>query len=376
MEDDMGTSRHTFALPALATMLAASLVALHAQTGGYRQDNARLSGTYQLDPTRSDNPQRIADQATRTMGAPQRDRAYQNLLARLDAPETISIDVRGRTVSIMSSTGPQLTFDADGRNRTETGPGGRPLTTRADLRGDGVVVETTGNRGSDYTVTFDPTPDGLRVTRQLDNETLNTMVTSHSVYRRVATEPRWNVYNGANTRRSVLVPEGTQLRARLDQSLSTRDAREGQRFTMTVIGPGPYNGASLDGVIARAGSDGGHANMVFDFDRIRLRNGQSGDFEGAIESVRTPNGETIQVNRSGSVRSSSGGANVPDTAVGAALGAIIGAIAGGGKGAAIGGVVGGAGTVIVEGRSDLNLPAGSEMTISAVSNGRAPGAKH
>ena len=374
----MGTSRHTLALPAIATMLAASLVALQAQTGGYRQGNAnaRLSGTYQLDPTRSDNPQRIADQATRTMGAPQRDRAYQNLLARLDAPETISIDLRGRTVSIMSSTGPQLTFDADGRNRTETGPGGRPLTTRADLSGDGVVVETAGNRGSDYTVTFDPTPDGLRVTRQLDNESINSTVTSHSVYRRVATEPRWNVYNGNNVRRSVLVPAGTQLRARLDQPLSTRDAREGQRFTMTVVGPGQYNGASLDGVIASTGSDGGHANMVFDFDRIRLRNGQSGDFDGAIESVRTPNGETIQVNRSGSVRSSSGGANVPDTAVGAALGAIIGAIAGGGKGAAIGGVVGGAGTVIVEGRSDLNLPAGSEMTIAAVSNGRAPVAKH
>jgi len=118
----MGTSRHTFTLPAIATMLAASLVALQAQTGGYRQGNAnaRLSGTYQLDPTRSDNPQRIADQATRTMGAPQRDRAYQNLLARLDAPETISIDMHGRTVSIMSSTGPQLTFDADGRNHTET----------------------------------------------------------------------------------------------------------------------------------------------------------------------------------------------------------------------------------------------------------------
>ncbi len=354
-------------------MLAATLVAVHAQGNGRRQNNVPLSGTYQLDRTRSDNPQRIADQATHSMAAPQRDRAYQSLLARMDAPDTISIDVRGRTVSIMSSTGPQLTFQADGRDRTESGPNGRPLTTRADLSGDGVVVQSTGNRGADYTVTFDPTPDGLRVTRQLDNQYMNSTVTSHSLYRRIAAEPRWNVYNnGHSGRATAIVPNGTQLRARLDQPLNTRDVREGQRFTMTVVGPGPYNGASLDGVVARTTSGGGRANMAFDFDRIRLRNGQSGDFDGNIESVRTPDGATIQIDRSGSVRSDDRGANAPDTAVGAAIGAIIGALAGGGKGAAIGAVAGGAGTVLVEGHSDLNLPAGSEMTISAVSNGRAP----
>ena len=53
---------------------------------------------------------------------------------------------------------------------------------------------------------------------------------------------------------------------------------------------------------------------------------------------------------------------------GAATGAIIGAIAGGGKGAAIGAIVGaagGAGSVYVQGRDDLELLSGSEMTIRA-----------
>jgi hypothetical protein len=83
--------------------------------------------------------------------------------------------------------------------------------------------------------------------------------------------------------------------------------------------------------------------------------------ERNIESVRTPDGSTVRVDRSGIVRdrNRSDASTLRDGAVGAALGAIIGAIAGGGKGAAIGAVVGGAGTIIIEGRDDLSLPAGT-----------------
>jgi hypothetical protein len=55
-------------------------------------------------------------------------------------------------------------------------------------------------------------------------------------------------------------------------------------------------------------------------------------------------------------------------AIGAALGAVIGAVAGGGKGAAIGAAVGagvGAGTVIAQGRDRLELPRGTELTITS-----------
>ncbi len=59
---------------------------------------------------------------------------------------------------------------------------------------------------------------------------------------------------------------------------------------------------------------------------------------------------------------------VQRAAIGTAVGAIIGAIAGGGKGAAIGAVIGagaGAGSVYVQGRDDLDLPSGTEITIRA-----------
>ena len=58
---------------------------------------------------------------------------------------------------------------------------------------------------------------------------------------------------------------------------------------------------------------------------------------------------------------------------GPALGAIVGAVVAGGKGAAIGAVIGaggGAGTVMIEGRDRLDLPRGTEVTITAARDPR------
>jgi hypothetical protein len=376
----MSTARHIFAV-GLATALAVGTgAAVRAQGRDYPpQGPNRLSGTFELDRTRSDDPERIADQATRSLPPDQRDRVHQNLLNRLNAPQSLAIDLRGRSVTIASSTGPRATFDADGRNRTEAGPNGRPLTTRADMRGDGVMVTTTGNRGSDFTVQFDPVPGGLQVTRELDSEVIQGSVTARSFYRRVADEPRWSVYEAGPPMPPppppgmVLVPDGTQLIGRLDRPLSTRTTREGERFSM-VVDNGPFRGAAIDGIVSHITSGNGRANMVFDFRNIRLADGRNGPLDAAIESVRTPDGQVIRINRSGeSIRNDQAtGASGQDTAVGAAVGALIGAIAGGGKGAAVGALVGGAGTVAVEGRDQLDLPAGSEVTLSVIGPRRVP----
>ena len=79
----------------------------------------RLGGTYQLDTSRGDDPRRAADQATRTLPAEQRSRAYQRLMNRLEAPDVIAIDRQGNRVSMATSRGPRVTFDADNRVRTE-----------------------------------------------------------------------------------------------------------------------------------------------------------------------------------------------------------------------------------------------------------------
>jgi hypothetical protein len=107
--------------------------------------------------------------------------------------------------------------------------------------------------------------------------------------------------------------------------------------------------------------------MALNFESIRMRNGRTYQFAGVIENVRTANGETISVDSDGTVEENSQTEKtVQRGAIGAAVGAIIGAITGGGKGAAIGAVIGaggGAGTVIVQGRDQLDLPRGTELII-------------
>ena len=110
--------------------------------------------------------------------------------------------------------------------------------------------------------------------------------------------------------------------------------------------------------------------MSLNLRSIRLRDGRSYQFDGMIEDIRTPDGETVRVDRDGAVDADGNQTQktVERGAIGAALGAIIGAIAGGGKGAAIGAVVGaggGAATVIVEGRDRLDLQRGTEVTITS-----------
>jgi phage tail tape-measure protein len=111
--------------------------------------------------------------------------------------------------------------------------------------------------------------------------------------------------------------------------------------------------------------------MTLNFDSIRLRDGRSYRFAGLLESVRNSQGDTVKVDNEGSVRDDDQTTKtVQRTAIGTAVGAIIGAIAGGGKGAAIGAIVGaggGAGSVYVQGRDDLDLARGTELTIRASS---------
>ena len=120
---------------------------------------------------------------------------------------------------------------------------------------------------------------------------------------------------------------------------------------------------------SRSGRVTGRSDMSLNFDTIRYQ-GRTYQFAGFIDSVRAQGGSTVQVDNEGTVRDddSRGTQTAQRAAIGTAVGAIIGAIAGGGKGAAIGAILGagaGAGSVYVQGRGDLDLMSGSEVTIRA-----------
>ncbi len=336
----------------------------------FTSNYARMTGTYELDRSSGDDPQRAADAATRSLPPDRRERAYHNLLIRLDPPRTLAIDRQGQLITISSSSGPRATFDADGQVRNEPGPNGRMIATRAEIRGDQLSVSTSGNRGSDFVVTFESLNNGERlvVARRLDNEELRQPITVRSYYHRIADEPRWDLFDAGTE--SFAVSDGMRLIATLDTRLSTRTSRNGDRFTMTVRSPQQFEGARIDGVVSRVNpyqQSNNRADMMVTFETIRFRGGPASEFTAVLDTVRTPDGDTLRVDAEGGVREgSTTDTRIEHGAIGAAVGAIIGAIAGGGKGAAIGGVIGGAGgAILVEGRDQLDLPPGTEVAIIA-----------
>jgi len=301
-------------------------------------------------------------------------------MQRLEAPDSLAIERDGRTITIASTHAAQVTFEADGREQIEQSRNGRQMRTTATLSGDRLVVSTEGDRSVDYQVTFEPIDNGrsLRVTRRITDEGLRQPVVARSVYDKTSDNPQLNVYSGGRhsaprtSRGNAFVPDGTQLVAVLNGDLSTKDARDGEGFALTVRSPSQYSGASIDGHVvrvARSGQISGRAEMSFDFDTIRQRDGVS-PFAGYIESVRTTNGDEVRVDNEGRVQDEGGQTErtVTRTGIGAAIGAVIGAVAGGGKGAAIGAAVGagaGAGSVFIQGRNDLELKNGTEFHIRA-----------
>lgn len=348
-------------------------------TGNVYPAGNRLTGTYRLDVSRSDDPRNAAERATRNRPAYDRDRLLNAVTARLESPDQLAIDLRGRSVTIASSRAPQITFEADGRDRVETTSNGRTVRARATLTGNQLIVRSTGDRGSDFSVTFTPVDNGQRlsVTRRVYAEGLSQPVVVQSSYDRSSDVAQFNVYTGpgnypgpvSNTG-DFIVPSGELVVARLNDLLSTRTAREGDRFTMVVQQPASFGGATIEGHVShieRSGRLTGRSVMTLTFDNIRLRNGSTYRFAGILEGARTLSGNTVRVDNEGTVRDDSQTTRTGQrAAIGTAVGAIIGAIAGGGKGAAIGAIVGaggGAGSVYVQGRNDLELPSGTEITI-------------
>jgi hypothetical protein len=352
-------------------------------TGSVGYGANRLTGTYRLDPSQSDDPGQAADRATQSIGLGNRTRLRDQLAARLESPAEIAIELRGRDVTLASSRAPQITFAADGIERVETTSNGRTIRARATLIGDQLTVNSTGDRETEFNVTFNPIDNGRRmsVTRRVYVQGLSRPVVVQSTYNKTSDVARFDINSGpqtypnnypATSNTDFVIANGESVTAVLDNDLSTATARDGDRFTATVRQPFQYEGAVIEGHVSnvqRSGRITGRSQLTLNFDTIRLRDGRSSRFAGLLESVRTTQGDTVRIDNEGSIRDNNQTTRTAErAAIGTAVGAIIGAIAGGGKGAAIGAIVGaggGAGSVYVQGRDDLDLLRGAELTIRA-----------
>jgi hypothetical protein len=165
-----------------------------------------------------------------------------------------------------------------------------------------------------------------------------------------------------------LVPVGTDLKIRLNETLSSKDSRVGERFTATVIDPSRFDEAKVYGHVSsiqRSGTIKGRTSMNLAFDSIQLPDGRKQPIHGYV--TRVYGTDSGRADNEGGVESGSRtNQTVKRAGIGATVGAIVGGIAGGGKGAAIGlilGGAGGAGSLAIKGKKELKIESGTEMLV-------------
>jgi hypothetical protein len=174
--------------------------------------------------------------------------------------------------------------------------------------------------------------------------------------------------------RYYTVPADTVLRVRMDQQLTSKTARVGDRFTTTVTEP-VYADAGVEIMpvgskvmgrvtsVQKAGRrEPGQINVSFY--QVELPGGARHTINGSLTTLQADN---VNADNEGGV---SGRNDRKRDAVfiggGAATGAIIGAIAGGGKGAGIGAILGGAlgtGARVYEKEDEAEVKSGTEFGV-------------
>ncbi len=363
--------------------------------------NVGLSGTYDLDPARSESVDDIVSNTR--LGSDQ----SQDLKDKLEAPAQIAIDIRGDQVTLATSNAAPVTFTADGRDKIEDSGTGKTLRLRATISGDTLTVSSLGGE-TDYTIKFTSISDGrgMKVSRRITTDYLNQTVFAESVYNKTDSVAGLGIKSGGSTydpnggysdndqsgsgtnsgsnngyptasnarAGNFIVPNGVVITGVLENEINTKVSQNNDRFRLTVQSPNEFRGATIDGYISGVGRSGkvtGQANFTFNFEHITLRNGQIYEFAGNVQSIKDQSGKTVNVDNEGTAK---GDNQTKQTAkrggIGAGIGAVIGAIAGGAKGAAIGAIIGaggGAGTVAIQGRDDIELLPGSTITTQSSS---------
>jgi len=157
----------------------------------------------------------------------------------------------------------------------------------------------------------------------------------------------------------VVIPQGTLVEARVNETLSTATNRPGDSFTASLVLPLDMGGREvfprgtrIRGHVTTSRSSGrmkGRAVIGITLDAIDY----NGKYLPITTSLDTKTGEAHKKR------------NIELIGGGSALGAVIGAIAGGGKGAAIGAAAGaGAGTAgaAATGKEQVQIPAETVFT--------------
>lgn len=400
------------------TVLALLTSALAFSTIAQSMRNENLNGSFSIDTSKSENVGYLVESLARSNRIS--DVEKEELEEQLTAPPVITIRTSSSDpydVTMSTSSSAETTFRADGRTQRVQGNDGTDARVTATLR-DGVLRLSRVGNGSSFSITFAAENGGnaLRVTRMVTTNYLDRTVYADSYYNKssyssvdpaidsdddtvpytdddsnggYSSSDSDDVYSDSNsgsgnypTTRTVAngrfaVPQGTVLTGTLRNKVTTKSSQDNDRFSLTVEEPSEFRGAVLEGYLSgiqRTGRATGTSRLTFNFETIRLRNGQVYDFAGVLQSVTDSTGKIVEIGKEGDAKGDSKTKeSIKRGGIGAGVGAILGAIIGGGKGAIIGATIGGgagAGSVIAQGRDDIELLEGSTLEVESTSPNR------
>lgn len=154
----------------------------------------------------------------------------------------------------------------------------------------------------------------------------------------------------------VTLESGTEIAVRLEETLSSRTAEVGDRFTATAAAP-----VLDDNVVAiEAGSlFSGRVELV---DQASGRTDRTAKLLLAVNELERDgrnHSVTATVVRASERLETGVGSEVKKIGIGAGLGTVLGAVIGGKKGAAIGAAVGGGGSILATEGNEVELPRGT-----------------
>lgn len=169
---------------------------------------------------------------------------------------------------------------------------------------------------------------------------------------------------GASVAGAQTLPAGSTLNAVLTSNdINTKNAQEGQEFTMQVVPPIPneaFYHAVIHGHVAHvnAGGQGKTAHLRLAFDEISLRDGQTYPLNGEVTNMATKADNTTARKALGA----GAGAAIGSQTVGRLLGGTLGSVVG-----LVGGAAGGY-AYAKNDRPNLDLPRGGSVQIQTTSS--------
>jgi hypothetical protein len=163
--------------------------------------------------------------------------------------------------------------------------------------------------------------------------------------------------DGPVASREVDLPDGTQIQLRLEEPVSSRTARAEDRVVATVVEP-VYGEREAGAPAIPAGAE---VKGVVESVEKAQRPSKGGRLEVSFDSLVVGD-QTVPMDAR-MVEMKEGGIDERRAGLGALIGGVLGAVIDGKKGALLGAIVGGGGAIVASSGDDVELPAGTLLTV-------------